>query len=146
MPRLLARLPQAPEAEEPPEETGSPWAGPEATQTAALLRELRGGPDAPRGAPTPAPTVRRAPDLAMLRPVGSPAAAPAADTVAAPAQPRREPSVDLSGALQGLVESASAEQPRGQAAPAIDIEAIAQKVYEHLRRRLRIDQERLGRY
>ncbi|HMQ35517.1 MAG TPA: hypothetical protein PKD53_32705, partial [Chloroflexaceae bacterium] len=122
--------------------------------TRELLREFRGGraepPPPARPAPAPAAqAIRRAPGLDMLRPLAAPAAAPVASAVAEGAAPHlgealRGPAA--LGALQGAVESATAEGQGGGQAPALDIDAIAQKVYEHLRRRLRIDQERLGRY
>lgn len=79
-----------------------------------------------------------APALGLLRP-----SAPLQRAPDAAAQPTNAPGAP--GAASELNPS-SATQSAAQPAAEPDIDAIAQKVYEQLRRRLRVDQERLGRY
>jgi len=76
--------------------------------------------------------------LGLLRP-----SAPLQRAPEAAAQPTNAPGT-LSAASELNVSSAA--QSAAQPAAEPDIDAIAQKVYEQLRRRLRVDQERLGRY
>ena len=112
----------------------------------------RSGPAARSGYPEPGslvgvgpastngPAAHAAPSLDLLRPIAPLQRAPEAAA-------RLGPATDAASALiaTSMSEPASAGQ-EGQGAPAIDIDAIAQKVYEQIRRRLRIDQERLGKY
>ena len=79
-----------------------------------------------------------APALGLLRP-----SAPLQRAPDAAAQPTNAPGAP--GAASEL-NASSATQSAAQPAAEPDIDAIAQKVYEQLRRRLRVDQERLGRY
>lgn len=152
---MIARLPLAarPADESPEDAAPLPPADPAAALTSELLREFRGRGAEPQGAafaPGPAPALQRAPGLDLLRPIAAPLQAPlaaAAQSAAAPlAAAVQGPAAALGGAVESMVESATAEGAGGGQTPALDIDAIAQKVYEQLRRRLRIDQERLGRY
>lgn len=93
---------------------------------------------------------RRAGALAETEPF-APAPTPALDMIA----PRRTMAPAPVASIYRAVDDtsappptmASAEQPQAAAAPSQpqDIEKIAQQVYDHLRRRLLIDQERRGR-
>jgi hypothetical protein len=87
------------------------------------------------------PAAPAAPTLDLLRPIAPLQRAPEAAT------PPPGPATDAASALiaASMSEPASAGQ-EDRGAPAIDIDAIAQKVYDQIRRRLRIDQERLGKY
>jgi hypothetical protein len=91
-------------------------------------------------APRPQP-VPEAPSAELLRPIAPVQRLPDAQSMASSVG-------SLASTLSttsATIASQATPQTQQQAAEP-DIDAIAQKVYEQLRRRLRIDQERLGKY